>query len=443
MNKLSKFFGFKEKGTSFQIEVIAGLTTFMTMAYVLVTQPGAICGFGPDAFIVDCTGAVITKEAIMVTCAFISAVITILMGLYANLPFALSTGMGSNFMFGALIQSGGISFGGAMAITLISGIIFVILTKLGIRDLIVKAMPKNLKTAIGIAIGFFIAYLGFKNSGIGVFTDGIALGDFTQPSVYLALLGLAIIGVLNAYKVKGSIMIGIIVITLLGIPFGVTTLPSAVAKVPDLEGLQNIIFNFDFKSVLTFSCIPLIFITFCGDFFSTLGTVLGCGAKAGMLDEEGNFQHIEKPFLVDAIGTVVGACTGNTTITTFVESGSGVQAGGRTGMTAITVAICFLLSMFLSPLVLIIPNAATGPALIYVGFLMIEGIRDIEFDKFDEAFGPFIMIMFTIFGGSIAGGICAGIISHVFIKVAVGKAKEVNLILYILLIPLILYFIAG
>lgn len=209
MNKLSKFFGFKEKGTTLQIEVIAGLTTFMTMAYVLVTQPGAICGFGPDAFIADCTGVVITKEAIMVTCAFISAVITILMGLYANLPFALSTGMGSNFMFGALIQSGDISFGDAMTITLISGIIFVILTKLGIRDLIVKAIPKNLKTSIGIAIGFFIAYLGFKNSGIGVFTDGIALGDFTQPSVYLALLGLLVIGVLNAYKVKGSIMIGI------------------------------------------------------------------------------------------------------------------------------------------------------------------------------------------------------------------------------------------
>jgi adenine/guanine/hypoxanthine permease len=201
------------------------------------------------------------------------------------------------------------------------------------------------------------------------------------------------------------------------------------------------VFSFDFKSILNISTIPLIFITFCGDFFSTLGTVLGCGAKAGMLDEDGNFQNIEKPFLVDAIGTVVGACTGNTTITTYIESGAGVQAGGRTGLTAITTAICFLLSMFLSPLVLIIPNAATGPALIYVGLLMIEGIRQIEFDKFDEAFGPFIMIMFTTFCGTIAGGICAGIIAHVFIKVVCGKAKEVNLMLYILLIPLIAYFI--
>lgn len=441
MEKLSRFFNFAEKGTSFQIEVIAGLTTFMTMAYVLVTQPGAICGYGADAYIVDCNGVMITKEAIMVSCAFISAIITILMGLYANLPFALSTGMGSNFMFGALIQSGSISFGGAMAITLVSGIIFVVLTKLGIRDLIVKAMPKNLKVAIGVAIGFYIAYLGFKNSGIGNFSSGISLGDFTEPSVYLALLGLAIIGILTVHQVKGAIMIGIIVITLLGIPLGVTTLPSTFAKVPDMNGLQNLMISFDFKPLLTASCIPLVFIVFCGDFFSTLGTVLGCGAKAGMLDENGNFQNIEKPFLVDAIGTVVGACTGNTTITTYIESGAGVQAGGRTGLTAIVVAICFLLSMFISPLVLIIPNAATGPALIFVGFLMIGGIKQIDFDQFDEAFGPFVMMMFTAFAGTIAGGISAGIIAHILIKVACGKAKEVNLMLYILLIPLVLYFI--
>ncbi len=443
MKQLSRFFNFAEKGTSFQIELIAGLTTFMTMAYVLVTQPGAICGYGAEAYIIDSNGVMITKEAIMVSCAFISAIITILMGLYANLPFALSTGMGSNFMFGALIQSGSISFGGAMAITLVSGIIFVILTKLGIRDLIVKAMPKNLKVAIGVAIGFYIAYLGFKNSGIGTFTNGISLGDFTDPKVYLALLGLAIIGILNVYKVKGSIMIGIILITVLGIPLGVTTLPSKFAKIPDVNGIQNLLFSFDFKPLVTASCIPLVFITFCGDFFSTLGTVLGCGAKAGMLDEDGNFQNIEKPFLVDAIGTVVGACTGNTTITTYIESGAGVQAGGKTGLTAIVVAICFLLSMFISPLVLIIPNAATGPALIFVGFLMIGGIKQIDFEQFDEAFGPFIMIMFTAFAGTIAGGISAGIIAHVLIKVACGKAKEVNLMLYILMIPLILYFIAA
>lgn len=441
MKQLSRFFNFAEKGTSFQIEVIAGLTTFMTMAYVLVTQPGAICGYGADAYIIDSNGVMITKEAIMVSCAFISAVITILMGLYANLPFALSTGMGSNFMFGALIQSGSISFGGAMAITLVSGIIFVVLTKLGIRDLIVKAMPKNLKVAIGVAIGFYIAYLGFKNSGIGNFSSGISLGDFTEPSVYLALLGLAIIGILTVHQVKGAIMIGIIVITVLGIPLGVTTLPTSFAKIPDMNGIQNLLFSFDFKPLVTASCIPLVFIVFCGDFFSTLGTVLGCGAKAGMLDENGNFQNIEKPFLVDAIGTVVGACTGNTTITTYIESGAGVQAGGRTGLTAIVVAICFLLSMFISPLVLIIPNAATGPALIFVGFLMIGGIKQIDFDQFDEAFGPFVMMMFTAFAGTIAGGISAGIIAHVLIKVACGKAKEVNLMLYILLIPLILYFI--
>lgn len=443
MERLAKFFKFKERNTSYKAEIVAGFTTFMTMAYVLVVQPGAIVGFGDTPSMVDINGVLISKEAIVVVCAIVSALITFFMAIYANLPFALSTGMGSNFMFGALLQSGGLSFGSIMAMTLVSGIIFLALSIFGIRDLIVRMIPKNIKIAISSAIGFFIAYLGFKNTGIGTFADGISMGDFTQPAVFLAVLGLVIIAVLTAYKVKGAILVGIVAITLLGIPFGVTTMPTELFKVPSFSEVGNVMFNFDFSHVLSAEGVILMFVAFFGDFFSTLGTVLGVAGKAKMLDEDGNLPGIERPFLVDAVGTCVGACTGNTTITTFVESSAGVEAGGRTGFTSVVVSLCFLVMVFLSPLVLMIPDAATGPALIFVGFLMISGFKDIDFDDFTESFGPFVMIMFTIFTGSIASGISAGIIGYVVIKTLSGKFKEVHPAMYILAIPLIMYFIFG
>lgn len=437
---IKSFFRLEEKGTNVKTEVIAGLTTFMTMAYVLAVQPSAIVGFAGDSY-TDINGVVITKEAIMVTCAIVSAVITLFMGLYANLPFALATGMGTNFMFGGLLQANTLSFGAIMSITLISGVIFVILTIFGVRDLIVKAIPKNIKIGIGTAIGFYITYLGFKNSGIGNFENGIAFGNLKDPAVLLAIAGLFLIAVLTAYKVNGAILIGIVAVTIIGIPLGVTTVPGTIAKVPDLGGLKNIMFEFDFKSLLTFQTIVYVFIAFCGDFFSTLGTVLGVGGKAGMLDENGNMPEIQKPFLVDAIGTCVGAFTGNTTITTFVESTAGVEAGGRSGLTSIVVSIFFGIMVLFSPLVLMIPNAATGPALIFVGLLMINGIQNIDFSDFTELFGAFIMIVFVIFTGGIANGIAAGILAHIVIKLTTGKWKELHPVMYVLAIPLVMYFV--
>lgn len=440
---MEKFFKLSQRGTDLRTEIMAGLTTFMTMAYVLAVQPSAIVGFGSEPTITDVNGVVISKQAILIMCALISGLITLLMGFYSNFPFALSTGMGTNFLLGSMIQSGELSFGGAMSIILISGIIFVILSIFGIRDLIVRMIPRNIKVAISASIGFFIAYLGFSNAGIGSYDGGIGMGDFTQPSVILALLGLLIIAVLTAYKVRGAILYGIVAITLLGIPFGVTVLPERVFEVPSFSTVSNICFNFDFKNILTGGSIVLIFVAFFGDFFSTLGTVLGVAGKAKMLDENGNLPGIEKPFLVDAIGTVVGACTGNTTITTFVESSSGVEAGGRTGLTAIVTGLLFLAATFFSPLFVIIPDAATAPALIFVGFLMISGIAEVDFSDFSEAFGPFVMIVFTAFCGSIAAGIAAGILAHVFIKLLTGKFREIHPGMYVLCIPLVMYFIYG
>lgn len=437
---LKSFFKLQEKGTTVKTEILAGITTFMTMAYVLAVQPSAIVGFDGNTFI-DINGVTISKEAISVTCALVSGLITLLMGFYANMPFALSCGMGTNFMFGALLQANTLSFGAIMSITLISGTIFVILTIFGVRDLIVKAIPKNIKTAIGTAIGFYIAYLGFKNSGIGNFENGIALGNLRDPAILLAIGGLFLIAILTAYRVNGAILIGIVTVTIVGIPLGVTVLPGSLLKAPNFSDMGNIMFNFDFKSLLTPETIVYVFIAFCGDFFSTLGTVLGVGAKAGMLDEDGNMENIQKPFLVDAIGTCVGACTGNTTITTFVESSAGVEAGGKTGLTSITTAVLFGIMMFFSPLFLAIPNAATGPALIFVGYLMMSGVKDLDLSDFTEGFGAIIMILFVVFSGSIANGIAAGILAHIIIKLATRKYKDLHPVMYVLAIPLVLYFI--
>ena len=270
----------------------------------------------------------------------------------------------------------------------------------------------------------------------------IARALATDPAVLLAIGGLLLIIVLNALNVKGAILISIIATTLIGIPLGVTTL-NGVAAMPDFGELGNVMFNLDFKGVFTASGLILVFVCFFGDFFSTLGTVLAVANRANMLDENGNLPGIERPFLVDAIGTCVGALTGNTTITTFVESTSGVEAGGRTGLTALVAGIMFLLTVFLAPLFVAIPYAATGPALIYVGFLMLKGFTEIDFTDFDEAIGPCVMMMFTAFTGNITNGLGAGIIVHVLVKLVRGKAKEIHPIMYLLCALMVLYFIVG
>lgn len=440
---MNDFFKVKERNTDIKTELIAGITTFVTMAYVLAVQPSAIVGFGNESFITDANGTVVSKAAILVMCALVSGAVTIFMGLYSNLPFALSTGMGTNFLLGAMLQDGSMTFGTMMSIVLISGIVFVALTVFGIRDLVVRMIPQNIKISISAAIGFFIAYLGFSNTGIGVYQDGISMGDFSQPSVWLAVLGLIIIAVLTAFHVKGAILIGIIAITILGIPFGVTAVPDKLFDIPNFQDIGEVCMEFDMKNVFTSSGLIWMFVAFFGDFFSTLGTVLGVADKANMLDEEGNLPEIQKPFLVDAIGTCVGAVTGNTTITTFVESTAGVESGGRTGLTAICTGALFLVAIFASPLFLMIPNAATGPALIFVGFLMIGGITEIDFSNFEEAFGPFIMVMFSAFTASFPTGMAAGILAHVAIKLLTGKHKDLHPGMYVLCVPLILYFIFG
>ena len=426
---LENLFKLKEHNTNIKTEITAGITTFMTMAYILVLQPMFMGAAGMD------------MGAVTVVTAVLAAVFSIFMGLYTNLPFALAPAMGSNAFFAYTLVAGGVvSWETGLGMVFISGVVFIILTLLGLREVIVNMIPKNIKYAIGVAVGFYIVLLGFKNGGLMSITEGsIALGDVKSSGVMLTIIGLVVVVALQARKIKGSILIAIIITTVIGIPMGITQVPDSFITMP--PSISPIAFKLDILGALKWSFFPLMFTFFVGDFFSTLGTLLGVSAKADLLDEDGNLPNINKPFMVDGIATVVGAIFGSTVVTTYIESAAGVEEGGRTGLTAIATGICFALTIFITPIAAMIPSQATAPALIIIGLLMISGMKQIEFDEFTEAFPAFATIVFTAFTSSISNGISIGILSYVVTKLLGGKHKDLNFGIYILAIPLIMYFI--
>ncbi|MBU5485864.1 NCS2 family permease [Clostridium sp. MSJ-11] len=426
---LESLFKLKERNTNAKTEIAAGITTFMTMAYILIVQPSFMKAAGMDV------------GAVTVVTALLSAVFSIFMGLYTNLPFALAPAMGSNAFFAFTLVAGGLAtWQQGLGMTFISGIIFILLTIFGLREVIVKVIPKNVKIAIGAAIGFYIAQLGFKNGHLMLIADGsIKMGNLHDPKTLLTVIGILILVALMANKVKGDVLIGIILTTLIGIPMGITKIPDSFISMP--PSIAPIAFQLDILGALKWSFFPLMFTFFVGDFFSTLGTVLGVSAKAGLLDENGDLPGINKPFLVDAIATVVGAVMGSTVVTTYIESASGVEAGGRTGLTAISTGMCFLFTLFFTPIAAMIPAEATAPALILIGLLMISCVKDIDFSDFTEAFPAFATIIFTTFTSSISNGISIGIISYALTKIVSGRIKELNWGIFILCIPLVFYFI--
>lgn len=426
---LEKIFKFQERNTNARIEITAGITTFMTMAYILVLQPMFMGAAGMDV------------GAVTVVTAILSAIFSIFMGIYTNLPFALAPAMGSNAFFAYTLVAGGIvNWETGLGMVFISGVVFILLTVLGLREVIVNLIPKNIKYAIGVAVGFYIVLLGFKNGGLMSLEGGsIAMGDVKSPGVLLTIIGLVIVVFLQARKVKGGVLVAIILTTIIGIPMGITNVPESLVTMP--PSIEPIAFKLDIMAALKWSFFPLMFTFFVGDFFSTLGTLLGVSAKANLLDEEGNLPNINKPFLIDAIATVVGALFGSTVVTTYIESAAGVEEGGRTGFTAVVAGICFALTMFITPIAGMIPSEATAPALILIGLLMITGVKNIEFNDFTEAFPAFATIVFTAFTSSISNGISIGIISYMVTKVMAGRFKDLNWGIYILSIPLIAYFI--
>jgi len=427
---LNKRFKLNEYGTDVKTEILAGVSTFATMAYVLAVVPRMLSSAGAPS------GAALT---IMILLIFAT---TVAMGLYTNRPFALAPGMGSVAIFSVtMIQGEGIPWEIAAGMILISGIVFVIITYAGIREFVVKLIPLSIKSSISAGIGLFICLLGFKNVGIIVANSNknvLGFGDLTQPVVILAVIGFIVLMILDALKVRGSIILGIILTTIIGIPMGITTIPDSIFIMP--SGFSDLAFKIDPIGALNIKYLPFLFAFFVPDFFSTLGTVLGVGAKAGFLDKDGNLDGIDKCFKVDSIATVLGSFFGMPCMTTYLESAAGVEQGGRTGLTAISTAILFLLTLFITPLALMIPSAATAPVLILVGMKMLTGMRNIDYSDVTEYLPAFICVALTIFTFNSGNGISAAIISYVILKLATGKRKSLFIGHYILTLVLIYYF---
>ncbi len=425
---LERRFKLSEHGTDVKTEIIAGITTFMTMGYILAVNPMTLNKTGMD------WGGVFTATAV-------SAIIaTLIMAFYANYPFALAPGMGLNAFFTYTVVLGmGKSWQFALTAVFIEGIIFIILSFLKVREAIFDAIPMNLKKAVSVGIGLFIALIGFTSAGIVVPGDGIIvdLGALTTAGPLLTLIGIVIIGVLLAKNVKGALLIGIIATTIIGIPMGVTLLPQGMlVQLP--PSIADVAFKFEWTEIFTWEMLLVVFTFLFVDVFDTVGTLVGVASKADMLDEEGKLEKASEALLADAIGTVAGACLGTSTVTTYVESAAGVADGGRTGLTALSTAVMFFLALFFSPIFGMIPAEATAPALILVGLFMMSPIKDIDLEDFTEAIPAFLTIVMMPFAYSIAQGIVFGMVSYVILKLLTGKHKEISGIMYVLAVLFIL-----
>ena len=424
---LDRRFNVTASGSSIRTEIIAGITTFMTMAYIIFVNPAILSEAGMDF------GAVMTATCIA------SAVGTILMALLANYPFALAPGMGLNAFFAFTVVLGmQVSWQTALAAVFLDGIIFIILTIGKIRQAIVNAVPYTLKVAVGAGIGMFIALIGLIQAEIIVDNPAtlVSLGNLKSAVPILSLLGLLFMAVLHAYRVKGALLWGILLITVVGIPLGVTTPPESLFSAP--PSLAPVFLKFDLKSALTFAMFPVVITFVFVDMFDTIGTLIGVSTRAGMLDEKGDLPKAGEALFADAVATVVGACLGTSTVTTYVESAAGVEEGGRTGLTGIVVAILFLLALFISPIARIVPPAATAPALVMVGVFMMQTLKNLNYDDITEIAPACITIFAMPFTYSIAEGISWGIISYALIKLFSGRGKEVSKTMYVLAILFLL-----
>ena len=428
---MEKFFKLKENNTDAKTEFIAGLTTFMTMAYILIVNPSILSAAGMDQ------GAVFTATAL-------SAVIaTLIMGLYAKLPFAQAPGMGLNAFFAyTIVIQMGYSFEFALTAVLLEGIIFILLTIFNVREAIVDSIPKGIKNAISVGIGLLIALIGLEGAGIVVHTDGgtiVSLGNIVSGSGLLAIIGLLITSVLIAKNVKGALFIGMIVTAIIGIPMGITPMPSKIISMP--PSIAPTFFKFDFHNIFSLDMVIALFTLLFMDMFDTIGTLVGVATKAKMLDKDGKVPNIKKALFSDAVGTTLGACLGTSTVSTFVESASGVAEGVRTGLTAVSTAFMFFLALFFAPLFAVITPAVTASALVLVGLFMIEPIKEIDLHDFTEAIPAFLTIIMMPFAYSISDGIVFGVISYIILKLFSGKRKEISLTTVILGLVFLLKFL--
>lgn len=425
-------FHLRELHTDIGTEVIAGLTIFATMGYVLAVVPRMMAETGLPQ------GAVLTALVLMI---FLT---TVAMGLYTNRPFVLAPGMGSVAIFSiTLVQLQHVSIGIASAIVFLSGVLFILVTLLGVREAIILVIPRGIKISISAGVGMFLAVIGMRNAKLLAANSqkvALSFGDLTQPAVVLAAMTFVILLVLETRKVRGAALISIVAGTVLGIPLGLTHLPQSIFSVPD--GIGPVFMQFDLFGALDVKYLPYLFVFFLPDFFSSFGTAIGIGGKAGFLDGNGDLPHIDKVFQVDSIAATIGSFFTIPVLITYLESGAGVEAGGRTGLTGITTACAFLLILAVTPIALMIPAAATAPILIYVGVSMMSGMRNLDYNDICDYFPAFLCIAFTAFTFNIANGISVAFIAYVIMKVAAGRMMELNKGHYLLALLLAYYFYA-
>ncbi len=434
---LEKQFKLKEKNTNVRTELIAGLTTFLAMAYILAVNPGMLSETGMN------------YQSVFLATAISAGISSIVMGLLANYPVVLAPGMGVNALFTyTLCGAMGFSWQAALAAVFISGVIFIVISVTGIRKMVINAIPAQLKLAIGAGIGFYIAFIGMRNAGIIVNSEstGVTLGNLSDPAVILAIVGVVLTIFLLAMKVRAAVFVGLVitavvgvVMGLLGVP-GMPQLPTAIISF-DFEMPTFMAFTSGFKELFSnpnffVAIFSLLFV----DFFDTAGTLLGVANRANLVNEDGELENIEQALLSDAIGTTVGAVMGTSTVTSFVESTSGVEAGGRTGLTAVTSGVLFLLSVFFYPLLQVITNAVTAPALIVVGILMAQQLGGIDWSDFVSAASGFVTILMMILCYSISNGIALGFITYAIAMVGVGRIKEIKPTIWVLVAIFLVYF---
>ena len=426
---LEKQFRLSEYGTNVKTECLAGLTTFVTMAYVLATVPNILATAGFDKHV---SMTIMVMLIILTSCA---------MALYTNRPFALAPGLGSVGIVASMVANEGIPADIAAGVIFWSGILFILISFLGLREAVVRVIPVSLKHAVTAGIGLFIALLGAKGCGLIVANakkNTLAFGDLTTPKVLVCVIGFVILLFMKVRKVPGGMILTILLTTLVGIPLGVTQLPESIFSMPANIGERFL--QVDFIGSLNFAYIPFLIALFVPDFFSTFGTVLGVGAKAGYLDKDGNLPGIDKCFQVDAVATSFGALFGMPSMTTYLESSAGVEAGGKTGLTSVFTSVFFALALFLAPLALVIPSAATAPVLIFIGINMLGGMRNIDYNDLTEAFPAFVCVTFTIFANNIANGICAALPTYMLMKLFAGEGKKLSPVMYVLVAVCLLYF---
>lgn len=421
---MDSLFKIKEKGSTVGREIIGGITTFLAMSYILAVNPGMLGGVEGLNF-----GGVFTATAVS------AAIATLVMAFFANMPVALASGMGLNAFFTYTVCGQmGCTPWFALTAVLFEGVIFIVLSFFGVREAIIKSIPSSMKKAVAVGIGLFIALIGLNNAGIVTNQNGTIIGfnafDMKNVSAIVAIIGLIITVVLYILKVPGAVLIGIAATTLVGIPFGVTVIPENFKPVSVPEA--PFLFKFEFAGILSVKFFVVFFTFLFTDMFDTIGTLMGVAEQAKLVDEEGNIPNVKNALLADAVGTVAGACLGTSTVTSYVESSAGVAAGAKTGLASVVTAGMFLLALLFTPLFALVPSCATAPALIFVGFLMMQAVTSIDFGDLTEGIPAFITILVMPFSYSISKGIAFGMIAYVIAKVAGKKAREVPLITWIL-----------